>query len=174
MTRQIKELSRKLAWAVITSLEVTEKPLKGRVRVWAYGLATKLVAAKTQFSLTTPLPPPDNGMAGGGADWVQTGERPSESVRPPLWRSDASTSHTGSPAVRGRGASENGRIRHSASASCSRSCRWRSGARCVRRPAGSDYWWRWPEASPAASPGSDGGRHENGTYNRECYLEKSS
>ncbi len=170
-----KELARKLAWAVLTTLEPPVH-VRGRVRAWAWRLACKMVVAKAQFSLTNSPPPPDNGEAGGGADGVTRREAHlsgTPSARPLSEEVYAGFIGEGPDNVRGRsGGSTGSRVR--SETACSNSgCRWWSGARCVRRPAGSDYRWRWDEAPEAPTQGLNSGRHADSPDYRECYLEES-
>lgn len=177
MTPIEKELARKLAWAVISTLAPPAN-LKYRVRAWAWRVACKMVSAKSQFRIDKSLPPPDNGMAGGGAAEVSYGGSLPMRIlgRPPLDGGEyASPSSAGLDPVRSRRVGTDRRGSDPAATCSNRSCgRW-SGSRCVRRPAGSDYRWGWHALTPSETspPGSNSRRHADGTYDRECYLEKS-
>ncbi len=176
MTPLEKELARKLAWAVISTLNPPAN-LKYRVRAWAWRLACKMVDSKQQFRVDNPSPPPDNGMAGGGVAGVSKGRSfPMRNPGHPAAQEGrhASVASTGSDDVRG-GQSGELRGQTDRSEACPYSgCRWWSGARCVRRPAGSEYRWRWDEAPETSETGPHGRRHADGFDYRECYLEKGS
>ncbi len=175
-----KELARKLNWAVTSTL-TPHVSTKKRVRAWAWRLACKMVAAKTQFPVDAASSPPDNGMAGGGADGVTRREahrRGAPSAHPLNGGvTDASSFSQSGDDVRVVRTGEERRQRHSPPTCPHSGCSRRSGARCVRRPAGSDYGWRWPGGSPGAPEtppeGSNDGRHADRPDDRECYLEKS-
>jgi len=165
MTPQVQELSRKLAWAVNTALDVQEAALRRRVATWAYRLATKLVAAKRQFSLTNELPPPDNGMAGGGGAAGSTGAKAPLRSPTPNPNRGAHASHTveSNPVVRVGNSGQNGRRGDCASSRCGCSRGRRSGTCSVRRSASDNDWWRWVcsgsggyGSSQETPPGSNG------------------
>jgi len=170
-----KELARKLAWAVISTLE-TDSALKYRVRAWAWRLAVKMVSAKTQFALTNPLPPPDNGTAGGGAAGVSKREsaRKRNPVRPPLrGGDDAGTVGAGAIDVRRRGAGQNRWESRPPTACTGGECRRRSGLSCLRRPASADDGWRcWDAAQEAPAESLDSGRYADSPDYRERDLEE--
>jgi len=169
-----KELARKLAWAVISTLAPSEHHRR-RTRVWAWRVACKMVAIKSTLHIDKQLPPPDNGLAGGGVAGVTRRDAHlfGAPVTRPLGGGDASTTSEGPDDVRSRSdCPESGGVR--AEATCPHSgCSRRSGARCVRRPAGSDYRWRWFPPAEASSESSDGRRHEDSPHDSECHLEKS-
>ena len=174
MSSTEKELARKLAWAVITSLDVSDD-LKKRVRVWAWRLACKMVAAKRQFGLTNPASPPDNGMAGGGADRVT--RRESAPKRGPVRfeprGENASTASESATDVRGRDGRSTGRARDP---QAPRSCgcgSWGCWSGRLRRTASYFYRrrWRW-DAQASSSACLDDRRHENGPYDCQRNIQK--
>ena len=78
-----KELARKLAWAVNSTLSPPDV-IKARVRLWSWRVACKMVNAKSQFRIDNSLKSDHDELAGGGADGVSdVAKRPNEVPRPP-------------------------------------------------------------------------------------------
>ncbi len=177
MTPIEKELARKLAWAVISTLAPPAN-LKYRVRVWAWRLACKMVAAKSQFRVDNPLPPPDNGMAGGGAARVSYRSQSAPSRSPgrptpsgggnasPDWESPEHVRHwSGGPRC--------GSYRVE-TASCDRCGTWWRRVGSVRGSAGSSHdRGRWIKAAPTSQARIDRRRYADGVDHRKRNLEES-
>ncbi len=176
----IQELARKLSWAVSSSLKVSVGAPRTRLRVWAWRLATKMVAAKKQFTPTLTPPPPADTLGGRAEGSPRLSMR--ESRRPTLKPEmiDGTTVAPGGQlglALRREDSAASGGI-HSAPTGAGRSGRCWCRARGLWRAAGHQFfergrgtWWRF--ATPASSPGADQRRLEDCPYYRQCNLEES-
>ncbi len=145
MADQAKELARKLAWAVNSTLSPPDS-IKRRVRLWSWRVACKMVSAKSEFSIDINQDSVHHVLAGGGADGVSNDAKRSDEVpRPPTPKRSEDASVTGaSPGPVWWGCCHlpgGGSTCPAAGCRCSRWCRCRIGS--FRGSASShDRWGR--------------------------------
>jgi len=159
MADQAKELARKLAWAVNSTLSPPDS-IKRRVRLWSWRIACKMVNAKSQFSIDINSKTVHDGLAGGGADGVSdVAKRSNEEPRPPAPKESAHAglTRTSSGLVWAQCCHPEGSGGHCATPGCrcSRWCRCRLGS--FRGSASSDDRGRRDAASAEETSCSYGG-----------------
>ena len=174
-----KELARKLAWAVVSTMNPPENR-KRQVRAWAWNYAVKIVASYRPFPIEKSTKVDYSGEAGGGAVVVKQSRESasSKSPRPPIplsaGGSDARLTRPRGGDVRGRTSGRGSLKAHSGEPR--RSSGWPS--RCwsciVRGPASYNCRRRSSTGATPSTPSADGRRYADCSDDRVRDLKESS
>jgi len=175
MASQERELARKLAWAVNSTLSPPDS-IKRRVRIWSWRVACKMVSAKSQFSIDISQKNVKTVLAGGGVAGVsnRAPARSDEEPRSPAPKEsgDAGIVRTSTGLVWlecGHSGGSSGTC-PAPGCRCSPWCRCRIGR--FRGSASSDDRGGRDAAPAKAKACAYGGRHADGPYDCLCYLEE--